>query len=68
MIFTRMNVLTLLVFMASTVLLASGYRREFNAVERRLDSQQHEIERLTDTLGKTVNTMAEMVKQEQVKH
>lgn len=63
-----MNVLTLLVFMASTVLLARGYRREFNAVERRLDSQQHEIERLTDTLEKTVNTMAEMVKQEQVKH
>lgn len=64
--FTRKDVLwtsIYLLFMASVVLLARGYRREFDAIERRLETQQREVERLTDTLGKTVNTMTELAKQ-----
>jgi hypothetical protein len=64
--FTRRDTLwtsIYLLFMASSVLLARGYRREFDAVERRLDVQEREIKQLTDTLECTVNTMAEMAKQ-----
>ena len=65
MIFAQKSVLRTsiyLLFMTSVVLLAHGYRREFDAIERRLEAQQREIERLTDTLGKAVNTMAELAK------
>ena len=63
--FTRKDALwtsIYLLFMGSVVLLAHGYRREFNAIERRLDAQQREVDRLTDTLGKAVNTMSELAK------
>jgi hypothetical protein len=66
MIFMRKDALRIssyLLFMVSVVLLADGYRREFNAIERRLESQQRDINRLADTLERVVDTMAELAKQ-----
>jgi hypothetical protein len=56
-----------LLFMTSVALLTCSYRREFNAVERRLDAQQREIDRLTDSLEKTVSIMLELAKKGQSK-